>query len=390
MLRSYNMLKELAHDNDVTLIAPVRRDVLQGMYANIEEGVHESERELAKFCSRIHLVEAGIGESKIRKLSVALGALLSGSAYSIDWLKSKALKDKVDSVLREGSFDLIHVDTVSMMDYLDDRVKALVAINHHNIESDMMRVRSEKSSSLMARTYLRIEANRIESYEKLHCRRAWLNLTCSEEDAKRLKELDSALSVEVVPNGVDVDYFRPDGTEPRPCSMIFVGGQSWYPNKDAMEFFADEIWPLLKAARDDIEFDLIGKNPSKKILELAQSDERFRVHGFVDDIRPMVARAAVYVCPIRDGGGTKLKILDALSCGKAIVAYPHAVDGIEVKDKVSVLLARTPDEFASKCLSLFDDARLRDRIGVAARSLAVEKYSYRMIGKALRERYACR
>jgi glycosyltransferase involved in cell wall biosynthesis len=389
MLRSYNMLVELSREYQVTLIAPIRRDVLAGMYKDIGAGIDESREELGKICDKLITVEAGIGDSKRRKYSVALTSLLRGSPYSVDWFASRKLKDRVAAEIDENKYDAVHLDTVSMLQYVPRDSAHKLVVNHHNIESDMVAVRASRAGSRVAKWYLEKEAGFLRDYERNECRRAILHLTCSPEDTNRLLAIDSDLRAVEIPNGVDTGFFKPQDAPAKKDSMIFVGGLSWYPNRDAMEYFAMEVWPILVTRRPTATFDLIGKHPSRSLRALAKEDSRFVVHGFVDDIRPMVSAADVYVCPIRDGGGTKLKILDAMAMGKAIVAHPHAVDGINLQDGVDVLLATTPEEFCEQIERVFDNTDLRERLGAAARSLAIREYSYDSIGRQLRDLYRC-
>jgi len=387
MLRSYNMLVELAREHEITLVAPIRRDVLAGMYDDVETGVNECRAALGRICAKLVLIEANIGDSKARKYEVGLTSLFRGRPYSVDWFASAEFMNHVSSELNAGGIDLIHLDTVSMLQHVPYQSTHKLVINHHNIESDMVQVRASRASNPLSKWYLSREARYLRDYERSECRRAILHLTCSPEDTNRLLAIDSELQAVEIPNGVDTGFFEPKDATDDQDSMIFVGGLSWYPNRDAMEYFASDVWPILAKRRPTASFELVGKHPSRRLRALAKDDGRFRVHGFVDDIRPMVSNAKVYVCPIRDGGGTKLKILDAMAMGKAIVAHPHAVDGINLQDEVDVLLARTPKEFCAQIERVFDDANLRERLEVAARSLAVQEYSYASIGRQLRDLY---
>ena len=235
----------------------------------------------------------------------------------------------------------------------------------------------------MKKAYYFQESWRLRRYEKKKCNLFDSHLTCSEVDSSRLKEIEPSARAIEIPNGVDISFFEPgDGCQVRD-SAIFVGGQNWYPNRDAMEFFASEVWPLVSERVPALEFDLVGRSPSRLVLNVASDDRRFRVHGFVDDIRKMIQEAKVYVCPIRDGGGTKLKILDALAMGKAIVAHPKAIEGIDLTPGVDVLLAETAEQFASQIERALADDAMRRSIEKAARHVAVTRYSYDKIGKKL-------
>jgi glycosyltransferase involved in cell wall biosynthesis len=148
-------------------------------------------------------------------------------------------------------------------------------------------------------------------------------------------------------------------------------------------WFLREIWPLLKKRKPGLRFFAVGQSPSKEIRELAAADDSIELPGFVDDIRPWVARAAVYIVPLRVGGGTRLKIVDAMAQGKAIVSTSLGCEGIRVTDGNNILIADEPDAFACKVAMLLDDSALRQMLGQAARRLAEQKYSWPHLGEKL-------
>jgi glycosyltransferase involved in cell wall biosynthesis len=166
-------------------------------------------------------------------------------------------------------------------------------------------------------------------------------------------------------------------------SLVFAGGMKWYPNRSAMLFFANKIWPLLKKEVPDVKMTVIGREPPAEVVNLTRNDGQFKVTGFVDDVRPYIDKAMVYVCPIQDGGGTRLKILDALAMGKPIVAHPVAVEGIDIEPEKQVLIAETPQEFVDQIVRLFGDSNLYRRLSEGGRKLVVEKYDFEKVGEEL-------
>jgi glycosyltransferase involved in cell wall biosynthesis len=280
-------------------------------------------------------------------------------------------------------FDVVHFDTLSLAPYRGIFSRAAKSLDHHNIESDMMLRRAQIEQQPLKRLYFWQEGLRLRRYESRVCPQFDLNITCSSLDSQRLERVAPGVAVAEVPNGVDTEYFRPNGDFERPRSLVFAGNMSWYPNAAAMLFFAEKVWPALKAKLPGVTMDVIGGSPPQLLSTLAGRDRDFRVHGFVPDVRPYIGRSAVYVCPIMDGGGTKLKILDALAMGKAIVAHPIACEGIDVRDGRNVIFARQPDEFVENIVKLLESPELRMRLSVDARSLAESSYSYLFIGRRL-------
>ena len=171
----------------------------------------------------------------------------------------------------------------------------------------------------------------------------------------------------------------------RPGSLVFVGTMNWYPNVQAMVYFLREIWPGLKARVTAATLDIAGSNPPECLVQMARSLPDVTVHGYLPDVRPLIDSAAVYICPIRDGGGTKLKILDAFAMQKCVVAHPIACEGIDVTAGKNVVLASTPAEFIHEIESLLQDDGRRNELARAARTLVETRYSYREIGARFSE-----
>ena len=228
---------------------------------------------------------------------------------------------------------MIWFDTISLVQYnLTTKIdNSFTILNHHNIESDMMFRRAGKEKNILKKIYYLIEAYKLKNYERNKVCNFDINVTCSPLDSKRIEHISPGIVTRVIPNGVDTKFFLPNSTViADPYSLVFIGGMSWYPNREAMLFFARQIWPLLKERIPSIKMNVVGECPPQELFELAKWDSNFHVHGFVDDVKKYFNEAGIYVCPISDGGGTKLKILDALAMGKPIVANPVACEGIDV------------------------------------------------------------
>jgi glycosyltransferase involved in cell wall biosynthesis len=190
-----------------------------------------------------------------------------------------------------------------------------------------------------------------------------------------------------VPNGVDTEYFTPR-TDPGGKTLLFCGGLDWYPNGEAMAHFFEQIWPRLTSRVPDVRVIVVGRKPPKWLTELGASDHRIRVTGFVDDVRPYFREATVYICPIRVGGGTRLKILDALAMGMPLIGTTFACSGIAVQDEKDVLLADSPDVFVNQVLRVLAEPDLRKALSAHGRELVCQRYSWTVIGKSLSQAYS--
>jgi glycosyltransferase involved in cell wall biosynthesis len=250
----------------------------------------------------------------------------------------------------------------------------------------MMLRRAALEKNLFKKLYFYLEGYKLQIFEKDECIKYTKNLVCSDLDKERLLQLNSKLDIEVIPNGVDLDYFNPSPKED-PKTLIFAGRLNAYTNSSAMVYFAKEIWPLLKKNIPDIKILIIGANPPNFIVNLSKHDSNFKVMGFVDDVRDYLNQATIYVCPIFDGGGTKLKILDALAMNKPIVANPIACEGINLIDSESVLFAHTQEDYLKNINKLLKDPELRRSISAKGRAVAEKEYSFQTIGLKLSNLY---
>jgi len=386
--RSYYLLREISRYHNVDLLAFNQTDLISPLYkGGVQEGLLDAEFNLTKICERYEVfdIENDIGLSG--KYILAARSLFSKNTYTINWLKSEAFKKRLKEIISEKKYDLVHVDTISLDLYRRIFEHIPCVLDHHNIESHMMLRRSRAEKSLFKKAYFYQEGVRLRRYEKASCPKYQGHITCSDVDTQRLRELTPSSSIKTIPNGVDTSFFAPRGLHQDEKTLIFVGTMSWYPNIEAALFICREIMPRIRSVAQDIKFQIIGANPPEKIKSFAEKYDDIEVLGFVDEVRDYIEKACVYVCPITDGGGTKLKILDALAMEKAIVAHEIASEGIDVSDGVNILLADQADQFAAQIIRLIENPDERARLGKAARRLAIERYDYESIGKSLSEYY---
>ena len=382
-LRSYNLLRAVAMQNEVDLVAFVQEPWLEIFYASREEAIEDCGRHLRQFCRSVRFVCIENLARPLGKVRTALEGLFFPQCYTIRWLQSIAAWKVFADLSRSATYDLVHFDTLSLAPFRPLFSKVPATLGHHNVESQMLHRRAQNEASWLKRLYFNQESRRVRSFEARVAYSFARHIACSELDCERLRTIAPRISAVAVPNGVDVEYFRPSAAATTNNSVIFVGSLNWYPNVDAVLFLLREVWPLLRARVSDVRLDIVGSAPPPSILRLASSLTNVRVHGFVDDVRPLIEGAAVYVCPIRDGGGTKLKLLDAFAMEKCVVAHPISCEGIEVIAARDVLLAETASAFADCIQTVLENRILRENIGNAARELVVNRYSFAQIGRQL-------
>ncbi len=379
--RNYHLIRQLAGNADVHLVALRQRALCPD-----EASLERARRALSSFCASVHVFELDWEISTLARARLA-PSLFAGVPYDVIRYASRELR----SFLANAPFadlDLVHLDTLGLAPYRALLPEAPTVLNHHNIESHMLARRADNADNPLARLLFAWQARRTRAWEQRWAPRVASNLVVSDTDAGRLREIAPAARTEVIANGVDVGYFDgPPNDDEGVASVVMVGSHGWYPNRDAALWFLDEIWPRLTAAKPHARWIVIGSEPDPRIVEAGNRDERIEVLGFVDDLRPEVARAAVFVCPYHDGGGSRLKVLDSLAMRKALVSTPVGVEGIALKDGVEFLLATTAEVFARRVLELFDDPARRIALGVAGRARVEREFAWERIGETLTNLY---
>jgi glycosyltransferase involved in cell wall biosynthesis len=185
----------------------------------------------------------------------------------------------------------------------------------------------------------------------------------------------------MLPTGVDLDYFRPQAVPEDPLKLVFTGSMDWLANEDAILFFAEKILPLILRAAPEVTLTVAGRNPTERLRLLSQANPRIQLTGTVVDVRPYIAEAAVYVLPLRVGGGTRLKIFEAMAMGKAIVSTPVGAEGLPVTPGEDLLIENGPEHFAAAVVRLLGQASLRRQLGEAGRRLVESRYGWPEVGR---------
>lgn len=377
--RSYNLIRELSKYHEITIIAFNQSKILDS-----QEKIDSATVHFSTFCKVKQVFEIPSESGFFSRLVLLIKALLPWRTYTVSWLESEEFKKFIDDTMQETQFDLLYADTISLAQYIAHKKDVKKVLNHHNIESQMLLRRVGNEKNWLKKLYFQWEGIKLENYERATCKNFDLNVTCSEIDTARLLKIAGKLNVESVPNGVDLDYFIPvKGIDIKPKSLVFAGGLTWYPNLDAMTFFLKNVWPSLSQQISGISMTVIGRSPPQWMINLQEQYSNLHITGFVDDVRPYLTEAEIYVCPIKDGGGTKLKILDALAMGKPLIADPIACEGINVENEKNVLFASTADEYIRSIKTLLLDNESKTQMSLQSKKLIIEQYSFVSIGKDL-------
>lgn len=281
-----------------------------------------------------------------------------------------------------GKYDLLQVEQspiASVIDRIDVPIASV--LSWHNIHSAIQYRACHQEGGWTARTQARIDYVKLRDYERSKAKQFDKSIVVSETDASRLHQLWEKASITVVPNGVDCGYFfnpEPDQVEPK--NILFTGLMDYEPNVEGILFFCKKVLPLLLAKHPDITLFVVGSRPTIAIKELAEKfPGRVVVTGFVEDVRPYFQRATLCVIPLLNGGGTRLKILEAMSMQKAVVSTSIGCEGLKILDNENILIADTPQQLADRINIIIGDEDLRAKIALNGSEFVRKNYDWKII-----------
>lgn len=362
----YHILKHLFEKYDVT-VAGFREfgdaELFQSTFPGLQESMH--------FISR--------GKVRHRRL-LQLYSLFTSHSYWYNWARSDKLEADLNRMLARDSYDIVLAEFASMGHFRLE-TDAIQILDAHNVEYDNFRRMSRLEwSGIRKKFYLR-EYRKSYREEVAAFNRHDAIFTTSVRDGNLIKKDAPAVPQFVIPNGVDMSYFHPDGSDAEPYSMIFTGTMNYVPNYDGMIYFLDRIFPLIKETIPVAKITIVGSNPPP-VLTGYESDSVI-ITGFVDDVRPFVNRAGIYVVPINMGSGTRLKVVEALSMKKPIVSTSIGCEGIDTVDNEHLLIRDKPRAFAEAVIQLMKDRKLGNRLVRSGYELVKQKYDWNVIGHSI-------
>ena len=376
--RMQGLMSQLAQRHDLTAV----------MQVDNEFDAEECRRAMQAYCRDVVLVPRPSAGEGLGKRLLQLQSLTSTRSLERRLATAPAMQRALDKVLRSKRFDLVNLE-FSFLGECDlrqappnERLPRLV-VDSHNIDYELARQYARSARSLAHRLYAGVNWRKLRREELGTYRDADGVYLCSAEDERRLLDVIPGARTAVIPNAADVEYYQPRPTDPPPdCrTLVFFGLLSYAPNVDGVIYFIEKIWPRIAEAHPEARFKIIGGRPPRSLQLLA--GPRVELTGFVPDLRPHLAAAAAVVVPLQLGGGTRLKIVEAMAMGKAIVSTPLGAEGIEAVRGRDLLIEAQPEAFADAVNRLLGAPELAARIGRSARSLAVERYSWSGAARAL-------
>jgi sugar transferase (PEP-CTERM/EpsH1 system associated) len=348
------------------------------------EGVRRS----GEYCTRVYT----ISHSPPPRTSLAFAAQMALGLFSslpvvIFRYRSAAMARLLANLIDKEKFDSIVCDFITPATNFPSLRPCVVF--QHNVETMIWRRYTQNARNRIEASYLNLQARRMFRFERDVCRAARHVVAVSNDDAAQLAEMFGIGPVSAIPTGVDVDYFTPAQSGPRD-GLVFVGSMDWLPNINGVRWFCAEILPLIRARRPDCRLSIVGREPTREILALGERDPLIRITGTVPDVRPYLWKAALSVVPLRVGGGTRLKIYEAMAARVPVVSTTIGAEGLEVDPARDIRIADDAASFAARCLELLEAPVSREALASAAWQLVADSFGWDHVARrfeAILEQY---
>lgn len=334
-------------------------------------------RSYGHLCGKIRFVD----RRRPRVLSgLKLLYLLGTGRSPFRMLHRRTMQRAIDEMTAADQYDLIHC-CVHMLGYFSFPKGIPVTSDTHEVKYDLILRTANHTRNLFSKAYGYLCAWLGKRDEIGLCKKFDLLIATTERDLEVFRRDLPNLNMTVIQNGAGPGFFDDLGLEPEPCTMVFTGLFTHEPNSQGIIWFLDEIFPLILREEPKSRVCIVGKNPTRQML--ARAADNVVVTGFVEDVRPYIARAQVFIIPLLAGGGIRGKALEAMAMRRPIVTTSIGVEGIHLENGKSALFADTVGQFAVAVIRLFRDAELRQQIARSARAIATEKYAWEGKGREL-------
>jgi polysaccharide biosynthesis protein PslH len=375
-IRSYNLLRQLAARHEAVLLS---------YYGGARDEAYE--REIARHLPGAVTVHTGAPDSFARKALDYLLRLPSPAPYAVRKFTSPAVRKLVREWDASRRFDVAVCDFLSASLNFPARTRTPTVLFQHNVESALWQRQARHAPDIFRSAAFRVEAAKMSAYERDAVRRFRHVIAVSENDRELMSAMTDASRITVVPTGVDVKKYSSEGEGARSSGegksrdsglVVFLGSMDWEPNVDGVEYFCRDVWPTVLEAVPSARFRVVGRDPHPRVRRLAS--ETIEVTGTVPSVVEHLREAAVVVVPLRVGGGTRLKIFEAMATGKAVVSTTVGAEGLDVTDGEDILLADDAGAFAGSLIGLLRDDARREALGRAAAALAA-RYDWSVIAR---------
>jgi glycosyltransferase involved in cell wall biosynthesis len=368
-IRSYNILRQLSRTHDLTLLT---------YYGGRRDSRYEADI-VREFPSAVTIFTSALDGSQFAQSLDYIGRVFQSAPFAVSKFTHSDLKQWMASSLIKMKFDVAVCDFLSASQNFPEEPAVPVVLFQHNVETALWQRLAAAESNLARRAAYAIEARKMARYERGTLRKFRHIIAVSEHDRQQLLAMDRNCSITVVPTGVDTEKYSPaPHAEADPPKILFLGSMDWEPNIDAVIYFCRDILPRIRAHFPSAVFQIAGRNPHASVKQLAGNS--VEVTGTIPSVVEYLHAASVVVVPLRIGGGTRLKIFEAMACGKAVVSTSIGAEGLPVKNGRELTLADDAETFADAVIRLLSDHDLRRRYEQAAAPLAA-KYDWSQVAE---------
>lgn len=375
-IRSYNLLRQLAARHETVLLS---------YYGGPRDDAYE--RELKTLLPDAVAVNTRAPDGKpLLQAFDYLRRLSSNAPYAVRKFTSPEVQHLLRDWMSDRRFDVAVCDFLSASLNFPRELTTPTILFQHNVESALWRRQAEHAPDPLRRLVFKLEAAKMLEYEQAAIGRFHHVIAVSEHDRDQMMQMADA-HITVVPTGVDTQKYAAGQkrSNSNDSLVIFLGSMDWEPNIDGVEYFCRDIWPSIQRDFPAARFRIVGRNPHPRVRKLASAS--IDVTGAVPSVVEHLHQAAVVVVPLRVGGGTRLKIFEAMAAGKAVVSTPIGAEGLDVHHNRDILLAESSSSFAEAVVALLRDQEQRIRLGHAAEQLA-EQYDWSVIARRFEETLA--
>jgi glycosyltransferase involved in cell wall biosynthesis len=353
-IRSYNLLRHLAAHHQLVLLSYYGGQHVAGY-----------EDEIRRHFPGAEPIHDGPSQNGLGLYLDYARRLLSPVPYAVAKFSSRRVRHTVQTWLDERRFDVAVCDFLSASGNFPRRLETPSVLFQHNVESVLWKRQATHEPSLLKRIAFTVEAAKMSRYERAAVRRFPRVIAVSERDRGEMARMTDPARVSVVPTGVDVERYRAaSGTSPDRPTVMFLGSMDWEANIDAVDYFCREMWPSIRSAVPDAVLRIVGRSPHPRVRRLASPS--IDITGSVPSVLDHLKETAVFVVPLRVGGGTRLKIFEAMAAEKAVVSTSIGAEGLDVTDGRDILLADTARGFADSVIALLRDPVRRRQLERAA------------------------
>jgi len=371
-IRSYNLLKNLSENHQITLFSFIR---------SRSEKKHI--KELNKYCTKVKVF-------KRRKAWDPRNILLSALTpypFLVSIYLSRRVKTAILKELSSYDYDLIHAETFYVMPNLPKPANVPTLLVEQTIEYMVYQRFVEDFKLFFLKPLLYFDVLKIKIWEKNFWQKATRLAAMSQSDKTIMQNAVKGRKVDVVANGVDLDHFASAShSKPKIPLVLFVGNFRWLPNKDAAKFLVEKIWPLIHQKIPQAKLWIVGRNPTQEIHNLS-NQKNVTVNGSINDIRTVFKKASVLLAPIRNGRGTKYKVLEAMASDVPVVTTKLGIEGISAANKHSVLIAESAKDLSKKTIQVLTDQKLAKTLAINGKKLVTNQFNWQVISKQLDQIY---